>query len=191
MCFSTSIYSTKEENHDSRAQSEAGRAVVSGVWSLDTDTVSPFLLDQKRARNFKSWQPGLGRTHDYMKNSPSAWGRGSSLISTLVPVPNLVPVPDPRRSSASPCSCITTDSLVVVEMDLSSHLSSIARRRTNIYSLFSSFYYPHLTLTFHAGCSVAGRWEAKRQQTPHSDSGCVHFPCKPKIFPLSPITSNF
>jgi len=64
----------------------------------------------------------------------------------------------------------TNDSLVVVEMDLSSHLSSIARRRTNIYSLFSSFYYPHLTLTFHAGWSVAGRWEAKRQQTPHSDS---------------------
>jgi hypothetical protein len=112
MCFSTSIYSTKEENHDSRAQSEAGRAVVSGVWSLDTDTVSPFLLDQKRARNFKSWQPGLGRTQDYMKNSPSAWGWGSSLISTLVPVPNPVPVPDPRRSSASPCSCSTTDSLV-------------------------------------------------------------------------------
>ena len=63
--------------------------------------------------------------------NPSPWS--SSLISTLVPVP----VPNPRRLAPLQYHGLHLHAhggLVVVEMDLSlsAHLSSIARRRTNI-----------------------------------------------------------
>ena len=108
------------EHNQKQAEPCGGRAVR---------TVSRPFPSGFCTRNEQELTTGLGSVT--WMNHPSPWS--SSLISTLVPVP----VPNPRRLAPLQYHGLHLHAhggLVVVEMDLSlsAHLSSIARRRTNI-----------------------------------------------------------